>query len=508
MLLFEIVIALLAGSVLLTILAKRLGLPSPMMLALGGAALAFLPGLPTIALEPDLALALFVAPVLLDAAFDSSVRDVRENLFAILGLAIGAVLFTTAAVAVLVHWLLPEAGWAMAIAIGAIVAPPDAAAAIPVLRQMPLPYRLTIVLEGESLINDAAALLTYRVAVAAAGGSALAGLVPGLAVAIPLSLLAGPAFAWLFARLTRPIEDAQGNIVLQLCGTFAVWIIAERVGLSGILTIVSYAVAAAWTAPSRMPARLRVPSYAVWEVTTYVLTVLAFVLVGLQLRPILEDRSGIELAQNLGIALAVLATVVVARLIWLAVLHAGLVAIHKEREADQPDWGSALVAGWCGMRGIVTLAAALALPNLPHRDLAILTAFVVVLGTLVLQGASLRPLVRWLDLPRDDPTDREIAGARTKVFAAALGTLDGAPGPMADVLRQELQALKRHARETLDPDTDEGPMPMQDLRLKAISAGRDKLAELRRNGRLGERAFQAVEQDLDSAELSAADRTI
>lgn len=423
MLLFEIVIALLAGSVLLTSLAERLGLPSPMLLALGGAALAFLPGLPRIELEPDLALALFVAPVLLDAAFDSSVRDVRRNVWPILGLAVGAVLFTTAAVAVLVHTVLPDAGWAVAIAIGAIVAPPDAAAAIPVLRQMPMPYRLSVVLEGESLINDAAALLTFRVAVAVAGGAAMSGIVPQLALAIPLSLVAGPLLFWLFSRLTSRIEDVAGNVVLQICGSFAVWIIAERVGLSGILTIVSFAIAAAWNAPQRTPARLRVPSYAVWEIATYVLTVLAFVLVGLQLRPILEPMSGVQLASNLGIALAVLAAVIVARLLWLAVLHGALVLTQKEQEADQPNWRSAIVAGWCGMRGIVTLAAALGLPqDFPHRDVAVLTAFVVVLGTLGLQGATLRPLIRWLDLPADDPTDREIAGARTKVFAAALGS--------------------------------------------------------------------------------------
>src|SRR4051812_31034333 len=262
--------------------------PYPTFLAIGGALLAFVPSGPSWTLEPDLALALFVAPVLLDAAFDTSLRDLRNNWLPVSTLVFVAVGITTAAVAVLAHALRPDMPWSVAIALGAIVSPPDAAAAIAILRQVNLPYRILKVLEGESLLNDASALLIYRIAVGATAvehfkWSAFA---PQVVLALAGSLIAGYVFAKVSMRLTQRIREAPSAIITQFAGTFTVWIIAERLGLSGILTIVIYAITLARYAPARTPARLRVPTYAVWETVVFVLNVLAFMVIGMQLGPI------------------------------------------------------------------------------------------------------------------------------------------------------------------------------------------------------------------------------
>jgi NhaP-type Na+/H+ or K+/H+ antiporter len=237
---FEWIIGLLLGAVVLSALARRIKVPYPTFLAVGGALLAFAPQTPSWTLEPDLALALFVAPVLLDAAFDTSLRDLRNNWLPVATLVVVAVGFTTAVVALLAHWLRPDMPWSVAIALGAIVAPPDAAAAVAILRQVNLPYRILKILEGESLLNDASALLIYRIAVGATAvehfrWSAFA---PQVVLALLGSLIAGYLFARVSQLLTRRISEAPSAIITQFAGTFMVWIIAERLGLSGILTIV------------------------------------------------------------------------------------------------------------------------------------------------------------------------------------------------------------------------------------------------------------------------------
>src|SRR5437762_921132 len=316
---FEWLIGLLLGAVLLSALARRIKVPYPTFLAIGGMLLAFVPSGPSWMLEPELALALFVAPVLLDAAFDTSLRDLRNNWLPVSTLVFIAVGLTTAAVAVLVRWLLPDMPWAAAIALGAIVAPPDAAAATAILRQINLPYRILKILEGESLLNDASALLIYRVAVGAAAVQHFrwSEFAPSIVLALAGSLMAGYLFARISMLLTRRITDAPSAIIVQFAGTFTVWIVAEHIGLSGILTIVAYAITIARTAPARTPARLRVPSYAVWETVVFVLNVLAFVLIGLQLGPIwdrLDDP--VRLKYSL-IAAAVLGAVILTRIAWV-----------------------------------------------------------------------------------------------------------------------------------------------------------------------------------------------
>ncbi|MEA2868169.1 MAG: monovalent cation/hydrogen antiporter, partial [Bradyrhizobium sp.] len=499
---FEWLIGLLLGAVLLSALARRIKVPYPTFLAIGGMLLAFVPAAPSWTLEPDLALALFVAPVLLDAAFDTSLRDLRDNWLPVSTLVFIAVGLTTAAVAVLAHWLLPDMPWAAAVALGAIVAPPDAAAATAVLRQIKLPYRTLKILEGESLLNDASALLIYRVAVGAAVVQHFRWdeFAPAIVLALAGSLVAGYLFAKISMLLTRRITDAPSSIIVQFAGTFTVWIVAEHIGLSGILTIVAYAITIARTAPARTPARLRVPSYAVWDTVVFVLNVLAFMLIGMQLRPIWTRLDDPVRLKYCAVAACVLAAVIFTRIAWvmcynivlqLAIARRGF---HPRRPMAAPTLRGGLVVAWCGMRGIVTLAAAYALaPGFPYRDLILLTAFAVVLGSLVIQGLTLRPLVSALRLKDDNLLAAEVARARAVAYRAALDEIDGDPSEEAEILRLEYRALLMRAESDPDGGVATGELPADPLRRRAISAARRAILMLRQSEEIGDDAFHRLE---------------
>jgi CPA1 family monovalent cation:H+ antiporter len=509
---FEWLIGLLLGAVLLSALARRIKVPYPTFLALGGVLLAYVPSSPSWTLEPDLALALFVAPVLLDAAFDTSLRDLRNNWLPVSTLVFAAVGFTTAAVALLARWLQPDMPWAAAIALGAIVAPPDAVAASAILRQVNLPYRILKILEGESLLNDASALLIYRIAVGAAAvqhfrWSAFA---PEILLALAGSLVAGYLFARISMAVTRRITDAPSSIIVQFAGTFTVWIVAERLGLSGILTIVAYATTMARTAPARMPARLRVPSYAVWETAVFVLNVLAFMLIGLQLRPIWQRLDDPVRWRYCLVAAAVLGAVILARMAWVMTYGATLRLLrargifHPERSTAVPTIKGGIVISWCGMRGIVTLAAAFALPEgFPYRDLILLVAFSVVLGTLVIQGLTLRPLISALGLKDDNLVLTEVGRARAIAYRAALEDIESDPSEAAEILRLEYRALLQRAKTDPDAAATTGELPADPLRRRAIAAARRAIIALRQSEEIGDDAFHQLEEEFDRRELSA-----
>jgi len=403
----EQILALFVAAVLLAAAARRVGAPYPVFLALGGAMLAFVPGAPRPSLPPELVLALFVAPVLLDAAYDASLRDLRDNWAPVASLVVVAVGLTTAAVAVVAHAMVPALPWAAAIALGAIVAPPDAVAATAVLRPLHPPQRLLTILEGESLLNDATALLIYRLAVGAvaAGSFSAADVAPTFLLGVLGSLIAGPALGWVVQRVMVRVEHVPTAIILQFVSTFAVWLVAERAGLSGVLTTVCYAMSLARTAPAQIPARIRLPTNAVWATVIFALNIFAFIFIGLQVRPIVAELSSDDRNGYLVTAAAVLATVIVVRMAWHMSFNAAVrwrhrrFGFHPPRPMLRPTVGSGLVISWAGMRGVVTLAAALALPpQFPARDVIVLTAFSVVLGTLLVQGLTLKTLLRALDL--------------------------------------------------------------------------------------------------------------
>ncbi|MBR0647081.1 cation:proton antiporter [Plastoroseomonas hellenica] len=511
MLLFETILGLLLGATVLSMLARRLRIPYPTLLALGGALIAFLPGLPRLDLPPELILALFVAPVLLDAAYDASLRDLRRNWRPILSLVLVAVGLTTVAVACAARLLLPDIPWAAAIALGALLAPPDAVAALAVMRHVTPPHRIRMVLEGESLLNDASALLIYKLAVGAvvAGGFSAASALPTFVVVVFGSILAGWALAWPVARLNERISDVPSAVILQFVGTFGVWLLAERLGLSGVVTIVVFGLTLAQRPALAVPARVRIPSFAIWESATFVLNVLAFTLIGLQIGPILETLEGAQRLEFCLAALVILAVVILVRLVW--VMTYGFWRWRRVPGGDHLAPTAAmtaktgLVVGWSGMRGIVSLAAAMALPaEFPQRDFIQLTAFVVVLGTLLLQGLTLRPLLALLRLPKDDTVEAEIGLARGVALKAAMAALEGDDTDAAQRLRMEYQEALSKARSGHDPRNSMD----NKLRRQSVPASRHAIADLRRSGRIGDAAYRAVEEELDWLDLSSRAREV
>ena len=300
--------------------------------------------------------------------------------------------------------------------------------------------------------------------------------------------------------LTRRITDAPSSIIVQFAGTFTVWIVAEHIGLSGILTIVAYAITIARTAPARTPARLRVPSYAVWETAVFVLNVLAFMLIGMQLRPIwtrLDDPVRLNYCL---IAAAVLGAVILTRIAWVAIYGTTL-RLLIARGFFQPGSSMAVptVRG-----GIVTLAAAFALPeSFPYRDLMLLTAFAVVLGSLVIQGLTLRPLISALHLKDENPVASEVARARAVAYRAALEEIDGDPSEEAEILRLEYRALLLRAEGDPDGGVATGELPADPMRRRAIGAARRSILRQRQSEDIGDDAFHQLEEEFDWAELSA-----
>ena len=497
MALFQLVLGLLLVGAMLTTLAQRIGAPYPALLAVAGAALALLPTRTTAALDPELALALFVAPTLLDAAFDASPRDLRANWQPVGSLVLAAVGLTVLAVAVVARMLVPGMPWSVALVLGAIVAPPDASAATAVLRQLSPPHRVMVILEGESLLNDASALIIYRVALAAVAGVALTVWSAAWLLVLQCAggALLGVVLAWAYTRVLRPARDLAVAVTMQFVGTFAVWVLADRLGLSAVITTFAYAITLARLVPPGFSAERRRASYAVWEVAVFVLNALAFILIGLQLKGVLGRLDGHALA-TAGFALAILLTAVVVRIAWVMGYTS---LLRRTRSTLKPPLGASIVVAWCGMRGIVTLATALALPDgsgaaasFPYRDLLVAAAFAVVLGTLVIQGLTLAPLMRWLDLADDGAVAREVALAREEAAGVALDLLRAEDSPYAAALRRE----------------HETPLPPEGhaLILRVIAAKRDRLLRMRRDSVIGDNAYHVLEEELDWAEGHTARR--
>jgi monovalent cation/hydrogen antiporter len=506
----EQLLGLFVVAVILAAVARRVGAPYPVFLAIGGALLAFLPAAPRFTLPPELALALFVAPVLLDAAYDASLRDLRDNWAPVAGLVVFAVGLTTVAVAYVTHALIPEMPWAAAIALGAVVAPPDAVAATAVLRPLRPPHRILTILEGESLLNDASALLIFRLAVGAvaANGFSATAVAPTFLLAVVGSLVVGPALAWVLMQVMRRVQHVPTAIILQFAGTFGVWMLAESIGLSGVLTMVCFAMTAAQSAPGNTPARIRIPTYAVWESVVFALNILAFIFIGLQIRPILESLDPADRGRYFAVAGAVLLTVIVVRPIWHMSFNAVVrrrdrrFGFHPPRPMLQATVRSGLLISWAGMRGIVSLAAALALPSaFPYRDLIVLTAFTVVLGTLIIQGLTLKAVLRAFDLHDDDPVGHELLAARERALREGLASFARDESPIATAVRHEFGAYLANQQ----AEADEGESlraAHSELRRGALQAARQAVLTMRANDEIGDDAFHQIEEELDWIEMA------
>ena len=503
--LFEITLILLALAVVFLQIARRLRLPYPSLLALAGGCVALLPFAPHMGIQPQLALALFVAPAVLDSAFDMPPREMLRIWVPLVSLAVVLVLLTTAAVA----WAgvaLAGLPIAAAIALGAIVAPPDAAAASAVLREFSLPRRTLAVLQGESLLNDAVALLLFGLAVTAAVApdGAWRSLAPRLLVAVPGGAVLGVLSAQFGIRIFTKLAGTLSLVLAQFLVGYGTWILAERLQLSPIVAEVALAAVIAHYMPSRTSARDRVNSYAVWATMVFVLNVLAFLLMGLQARDILSQLQSDALTHALGFAGIVLGIVIGVRLAYVMtygfVLRMFRHFFERILHSRVPSASIGVLTSWCGMRGLVTLATALALPpEFPSRDVIVLSAFMVVLGTLILQGFTIRPLIALLHITPDDSLDEEVGQTRNAMLEAALKELQGIPGDGAAALRAEYGAVRAGNVGRAQPDTE-----YDNMRRRAILAERLLLADWRRRGRIQDDAYHLLEDELDRAELHVA----
>jgi CPA1 family monovalent cation:H+ antiporter len=503
--LLEQLLYLFVAAVALAGAARKCGAPYPVFLALGGTVIALLPIGPAFTLPPDVALALFVAPVLLDSAYDMSTRDLRDNWLPVTGLVVFSVALTTAAVALVAHSLVPALPWAAAVALGAMVAPPDAVAAGAVLRPMLPPQRLVTILEGESLFNDATALMIYHLALGAvaAHSFSMGAVGPAFILNVVGSMLAGPMLAWCNLWVMARLEHVPTAIILQFVVTFGVWIVADEAGLSAVLTMVCFAITMKRSAPKRLPARVRIPTNAVWGTAVFALNILAFTFIGMQLQPIMLLLDPATLLHYLAVAGAVLATVIAVRFAWYLPFNAAMrwhhrrAGFHPPHPMLRPTFGSGLVISWAGMRGIVTLAAAMALPRgFPQRDLIIVVAFGVAVGTLVIQGLTLKPLLRALDLHDDDPVGQEIDAGRITAFKKGMASIAAAHSPAADAVRARFEALMRY-RQGCEGAADEAA-----LYARALRTARQGILAMRASDEIGDDAFRNIEEELDWLEMA------
>lgn len=428
----ELVLLLIAACIGFAVIARQLALPYAVILVLGGMALALIPGLPSVRLDPELALAFFLPPLLQGSAFRTDWRAFRFNLRPILLLAVGAVLFTAACVAIVAKLLIPDLPWAAAIALGAIVAPPDAVAAASVLQRLRLPRRIVTVLEGESLLNDASSLVLYRLAVAAVAAGALAPWEAAASFALVAvgGLVVGYAIArianWSFLKLNDPLLET----ALSFLVAYASFLAAEAAHVSGVIAVVTTGMIIGQNQHRVLSARTRVFAGAVWEFIQFILNGLVFILIGLQLNGILDRISGRGWVDLAGIALAVSAVLIVSRFVWVFPSAHLQRAWPGVRASDPtPPASHLFVIAWAGMRGVVSLAAALALPlDFPERDLLVFLAFCAILATLVVQGTTLEWVICRLGVTEPAPRDGiepEEARARHVAAVAALAEIQG-----------------------------------------------------------------------------------
>ena len=516
----EIVILLLAVVAAITVIARRIGVPYPIVMVIAGLALGLVglvPGVPHVELAPETVLLLFLPPILFSAAYLSSPRELWRNVRPIGFLAFGLVLTTTVAVAAVTVALVPGIGWPAAIALGAIVSPTDAIAATSIAQRLGAPRRLVTVLEGESLVNDATALLTYRLAViAVASGVALtpAQVALDFVVLAAGGVVIGLVVGWVTAEIIARLDDPPVEVLITLVAPFAAYLPAEQLGVSGVLAAVSGGLLLGWRSSRVMTSETRILGFATWQMAIFVVNGLAFLLVGLQLPSIMEAIGGRPSTQLIGLAAALVVTVIGVRLAWVfpaAYIPRWLFPSVARRDPIPPN-SVILVLGWAGLRGAVSLAAALALPNnFPERGLFIFLTFVVILATLVGQGLTLPALLRVLHIGDDGSAAHEEVHAREAANEAALRRLDElvteVPGhiPLIDQLREQHTHLAEHYGHdhegAVDAPIDQEELDHEAIRRAVVAAKREAVLELRDSGVIGDEALRSVERDLDLEEV-------
>lgn len=492
-------VGLAVGVLAVTGVAGRIGVPAPFVLIVAGAAASYLPGLPEVRLEPDVVLIGLLPPLLYAGAISTSLVEFNANRRPILLLSVGLVVVTTVGIGALVRLLLPEVGWPAALAIGAVVAPPDAVAALAVGRRIGLPRRVVTILEGESLLNDATALVALRTAVAAAGVSVSAAEV-GLdfLVAAGGGVLVGGLLYLVVGRVRPHVTDPAMDTAISFVVPFAAYVVAEQLHASGVLAVVIAGLLLGHRAPVLQTAHSRIAERTNWRSVAFVLENVVFLLIGLQLRWILDDVASSELAPGriVAVCLATLVGVVVLRLLWVFAARSLLIRPSAgDGTARRPGWASTFLLGWAGMRGVVTLAAAFVIPEeTVHREVLLLIAFTVVAGTLLVQGSSLPWLMRRLPVVTPDPLEDALARASLLQQASRAGfaAMEEAeaeivatnPHGVVDAVRQRIEQRDFAAWERLNTTADEeDPSTLYTrVRLAMIDAERRRVLEIRSTG--------------------------
>ena len=503
----------------LSTLAERLSVPYPIVLVLGGLVLAAVPGLPEVELEPDLVLVIFLPPLLFYAAFNTSLRDLRADARSISATAVGLVLVTTCVVAVIAHEAIDGMPWAMAFALGAIVSPTDPVAATAIMRRLGVPRRLVTIVEGESLVNDASALIAYRVAVAAAVGGtfSLADAALDFVVAVAGGVAVGLVVAWLIGEVRKRLDDPPVEITVSLLTGYAAYVPAEALELSGVLAAVTAGLYIGRISPEISSARMRIRGFSAWEVLVFLLNATLFLLIGLQLNTILDGLAQYSTGELLGYAALIAGAVIVMRFVWVFTTPYVIRALDRRSSQRERRIGPAprVVTAWSGMRGAVSLAAALALPlqtdagaPLPQRDLILFLTFAVIMATLVLQGLTLPALIRFLGV-RDDGVDREREEVQARLAAAraALAALDELVEEdwtrddtierMRGLYDYRLRRFGARVGEAPDDGLEDRSLAYQRSMQVVIAAQHRAVVELRNGGEIADDVMRQLERELD-----------
>lgn len=519
---FEIFVGLMLSVAVFALLARRLHIPYPILFVIGGLILGLVPGLPKVRLEPDLVFLFFLPPLLFPAALFTSWRDFRANLRPISLLATGLVLFTTVAVALLAHYFmgLPLAA---GFVLGAIISPPDAIAASAIAERLHLPRRIVAILEGESLVNDATALVAYRFAVVAVStGSFSLAKASGQFFLVALGgILVGAVVGWLAEWFHRRVDDAPIEITVSLLTPFAAYLGAERLGVSGVLAVVTAGLYLGWRTPEILNYKTRLRGGPVWEMVEFLLNGFVFVLIGLQLPEVLKGLSGnsIPVPRLIWYSVLVSLTVIIVRILWvLPATYLPRYVLKKLcRHDPYPDWRHVAIVSWTGMRGVVSLAAAMALPfttasgaPFPGRDLILFLTFTVILATLVVQGLSLPPLIRLLGVKDDGSMEKEEVEARLRANKAALARLaeSSEKGPTEDDALQRLRIeYEDHIRQIEGAKPQSAGTPLRQfsseyerLSQLALDEERHTIIQLRNEDVISDEVLRRIQRDIDLAE--------
>jgi CPA1 family monovalent cation:H+ antiporter len=510
----EFLFLLLAAAAVLVRLADGISIPYPIVLVVGGLAIGLIPALPNLELDPDVVFLVFLPPLLLSAGYYASPRELKAELRPLALLAIGLVLATMAAVAVVAHAIVPGMSWEAAFVLGAIVGPTDPVSATATFSRIGAPARLRMLVEGEAMINDGTALVAYRTAAAVAVGTAsfsfwgasldfIVSAVGGVAV--------GLAAGWVIVQIRRRIDDIPVEITISLLSGFAGYVPAEAIGVSGVLAAVTTGIVLGWKAPYISTASMRLQGYAVWEILTFLLNALLFVLIGLQLPLILDGLSGMPPGELLWWCVAVSLVVIVTRVIWSqsAVFVLRAIDRRESQRERRSTWQSRMIISWCGMRGSVSLAAALALDSdFPERNLILLLTFAVIFSTLVLQGLTLPALIRTLGVTDDGADAQEELIGRRAAAAAALGRLDELAVEewtydetierMRKMYEYRTRRFAARAGETDDGDGIEHRSRKYQKAVRAVlDAQRAELVRLRNAGEISNEVMHRLERELD-----------